>query len=70
MRGIDPYSDTWVTASAWARRELNAARETLERLGTNPTDSDVLRGRISALNEFLKLAEPPPPVIESGDTYS
>lgn len=55
---IDAYSDTWIFVSKWAESELVRARDANDSTKRTEAETAVLRGRIKALKELLKLHEP------------
>lgn len=56
---IDRGSDTWRAIEAFAKADIEKSRVIIERAGTGRADTENARGRISALRDLLKQAEPP-----------
>lgn len=54
---IDLNSFAWVAVSHHAEKELQSARDKLEKRGTEHGQSEYLRGKIAALQEILALPE-------------
>lgn len=52
---IDTLSDTWAEVAAFAEAQLDAARRRIEAPGLSHEETQLHRGRISALRDVLAL---------------
>ena len=55
---IDQHSATWISIKAFILEKSDEARSELETFGVTPERADYLRGRIDALGELYRLANP------------
>ena len=55
---IDQHSATWAIIKAFILEKSADARSELETFGVTPERADFLRGRIAALGELHRLANP------------
>ena len=55
---IDQHSPTWASIEAFILEKSADARSELETFGVTPERTDYLRGRIAALGELHRLANP------------
>ena len=55
---IDQHSPTWANIEAFILENSADARSELETFGVTPERADYLRGRIAALGELHRLANP------------
>lgn len=55
---IDAYTDTWREVAAKANETIEACRSRLEQHDQSFTETQFLRGRISAMREILAMATP------------
>lgn len=55
---IETDSRTWRAVTAWADKRMTSSRAAIESPGLGPVDTEYERGRLAAVRELLKLAEP------------
>ena len=55
---IDQHSPTWASIKIFILEKSADARSELETFGVTPERADYLRGRIAALGELHRLANP------------
>lgn len=55
---IDAYTDTWRAVAAKASETIDQCRSRLEQHDQNFSETQFLRGRISACREILAMATP------------
>lgn len=66
---IDPHSPTWAAVAGWAAVERAAVMAALVSPATDWDATQVLRGRLQALDTLAALAAPAPFPRTSPETY-
>ena len=66
---INPASETWRGVHEHAITEIDAATRRIIRANCSHDEANRLRGRIAALQDLLRLAEPKEGVSDSPVTY-